>query len=259
MITPALMRNRQFTGANTAMVLFGCRRLRRAVPALAGVPEPLGLRPVGGGAGAHPRAAHGHARVARSSPRAPTRGRRARSRCPPCCACRSGSCGSPSCPSTSESLGRLPDHAPRPAMIGVGLGTVFPAINVGAMGVGLGARAGAGVGDREHRAPARCGDRGGAPGGHGDHRVQLHARLRARGHRGRQRPGRAAPAAGRRGSGCASSPTTWASPRDASIPGPASTRSPPARRRAPPATPSAGASASAALLASARRSLRARE
>ncbi len=43
MIPPGLMGNRQFTGANIAMVLFGAGRVRHAVPAVAHVPEPLGL------------------------------------------------------------------------------------------------------------------------------------------------------------------------------------------------------------------------
>ena len=133
MITPALMRNRQFTGANTAMVLFGSAAFGALFllslvfqnlwgydqweAALALIPVPLM------GMVVWPVVAKG----------ADTRPPRALAI--PALLCMSvGLVWFSFVPSTSESWGDYLIMLPGLLLIGVGLGTVFPAINVGAMG-----------------------------------------------------------------------------------------------------------------------------
>ncbi len=89
-------------------------------------------------------------------------------------------------------LARLPDRAAGPHDDRDRPGDRVPVHQRRRDGCGVRPGARTGVGHREHRPPARGRDRDRASGGHDHHRLRLHARVRQGGHHRRQRSGGAA-------------------------------------------------------------------
>ena len=100
---------------------------------------------------------------------------------------RSGCSGSRSCRRPRTDAWTYIRILPGLAMIGVGMGIGFPALNVGAMGAVAGPGGGPGLGRAQHRATARRGDRRRDPRGHLRRRPpRAHVLVRRRADRGRR-------------------------------------------------------------------------